>query len=53
MLVLIKMKPTAKEIKVAVRTLKRIMDNPSIADQFTEEEIEELEWMASYKENNE
>jgi predicted transcriptional regulator len=33
----------------ALKTLKRIQNDPSIADQFTEEEIEQLEYEASKK----
>ena len=31
----------------AIETLKRIANNPGLADQFTEEEIEELEELAA------
>lgn len=43
------MKPTSKIIREAKKTLNKITENPSLADQFTEEEIEELEYIASYK----
>jgi len=33
----------------AKKTLKRIINNPSLADQFTEEEIEEMEYIASHE----
>jgi len=33
--------------KEALKILKRIQSDPSIADQFTEEEIEELEYIAN------
>jgi len=33
----------------ALATLKRIANDPSIADQFTEEEIEKLEELAARK----
>lgn len=33
----------------ALSTLKKIAKDPSIADQFTEEEIEELEFIAAGK----
>jgi hypothetical protein len=35
--------------KEALNTLKRIYNDPSIADQFTEEEIEQLEYEANKK----
>lgn len=35
--------------KEALKLLKRIQIDPSIADQFTEEEIEQLEYEASKK----
>lgn len=31
----------------AKKTLQRIINNPGLADQFTEEEIEELEYKAN------
>lgn len=37
---------TSKEAK---RILNKIINDPSLADQFTEEEIEELEYIASEK----
>jgi hypothetical protein len=33
----------------ALKILKRIQNDPSLADQFTEEEIEQLEYEASKK----
>ena len=44
-------KPSIKEIKEARRTLDRIAADSSIADQFTEEEIEQLEWVVGQGEN--
>ena len=41
------MKVTSKQ--QALETLKRIAFNPSIADQYTEEEIEKLEEQAAKK----
>ena len=35
--------------KEALKLLKRIQNDPSIADQFTEDEIEQLEYEASKK----
>jgi hypothetical protein len=35
--------------KEALKILKRIQNDPSLADQFTEEEIEQLEYKANKK----
>lgn len=35
--------------KEALKLLKRIQNDPSLADQFTEEEIEEMELIVSKK----
>lgn len=35
--------------KQALKTLKRIQNDPSLTDQFTEDEIEQLEYEASKK----
>ena len=40
---------TKKQRDQAKQILKRIYENPSIADQYSEEEIEELEFIASSK----
>lgn len=37
--------------KQAKTILQKILKNPSIADQYTEEEIEQLEYIAFEKEN--
>lgn len=43
---------TKKQRKQAKEILKRILNDPAIADQYTEEEIEELEFIALDKEDD-